>query len=155
MGSAYFLSDSVTVPPLIESKKLVKYCSEKRLELLIGSDANTHHTVWGSSDVNPRGGCLCKYLMAQGLLVQNKGEAPTFIKKVRQGVLDITIYRNWFVVEGCLTSLHYRTIDTSYTGLVLLPSITERTSKPYRHKLEQSHKWTRSQAELSLVQNWE
>ncbi len=89
--SAYFPSDSGTPPPPKEFKELVEYCAERKLELLTGCDANAHHTVWGSSDVNSRGEDLCEYLMAQELLVLNKGKAPTFVTRVRQEVLDLTI----------------------------------------------------------------
>ncbi len=46
--------------------------SEKKLEPLVESDANAHHTVWGSSDINLGRGVYYEYLMAQGLLVQTK-----------------------------------------------------------------------------------
>ncbi len=36
--------------PITEFKELVEYCSEKKLELLIGSDAIAQPTVWGSSN---------------------------------------------------------------------------------------------------------
>ncbi len=88
--SAYFPTDSGTPPPSIEFKELVEYCAERTLELLTGYDANAHHTVRGSSDVNSRGKDLCKYLIAQELLVLNKGKAPTFVTRVRQEILDLT-----------------------------------------------------------------
>ncbi len=89
--SAYFPLDSVEIPRPAEFKELLKYCSEKKLKLLLGRDAHAHHTVWGGSDVNPRGESLCDYLMAHDPQVQNKGKAPTFITRVRQEVLVFTI----------------------------------------------------------------
>ncbi len=82
--SAYFPSHSAEIPPPAEFKELVEYCSEKKLELRVGSDANAYHIVWGtSSDVNPRGKTLCEYLMTQGLQVQNKEKAPMIFTRAR------------------------------------------------------------------------
>ncbi len=90
--SACFPSNSVEIPPPAEFKKLVEYCSEKKLELLVGSNANAHHTVkaYLGRQLNRRGS-LWEYLMAQGLLVQNEGKAPMFITRMKQEVLDLTI----------------------------------------------------------------
>ncbi len=76
-------SDSGTPPPPKEIKELVEHCAERKLELLTGYDANAHHTVWGNSDINSNGEDLWEYLMAQELLVFNKGKAPTFVTRVR------------------------------------------------------------------------
>ncbi len=61
-------------------------------KLFTGCDTNSRQTVWGSLDVNSRGEDLCKYLMAQELLVLNKGKTPTFVTSVGQEILDLTIY---------------------------------------------------------------
>ncbi len=79
----------------------VEYCYEKNLELLLGSDHNEHHTVWGSWDVQQRGESPSEYIMAQRLLVQNKGKSPTFIMRVRLEVLDLTI-----CIIGALKLIH-------------------------------------------------
>ncbi len=83
--SAYFLSDSVEMKPPTEFKELLQYCSEKKLELLFGRDANAHHTIRGSSDVNPRG------RIHVSIIVQNKGKVTIFITKVRKELLDLKI----------------------------------------------------------------
>jgi hypothetical protein len=54
IGSAYMPYDSEDLPPQEEIKKLVAYAKDKALELLLGCDANSHHEVWGSTDINPR-----------------------------------------------------------------------------------------------------
>ncbi len=112
--SAYFPSDSGTPPPPKEFKELVEYYAERKLELLTGCDANTHCTVRDSSDVNSRGEDLCKYLMAQELLVLNKGKAPTFVARVRQEVSDLPrcslgfqrLVWGWHVFDEPLLSDH-------------------------------------------------
>ncbi len=90
--SAYLLSDSVEMPLPTEFKELlVEYNFKKKVELPVGSDTNSNLMVWGSLDINPNRESLCKYLMVQGLPVQNRGKAPTFITRVEQKALDLTI----------------------------------------------------------------
>ncbi len=89
--SAYFLSDSTEMPPPTEFEELVKYYSEKKLELQVGKDAHAHQTVWVRSDVNPREKSLREYPIAQGLLGQNKTGKTTFITSVRQEILHPTV----------------------------------------------------------------
>ncbi len=61
----YFPSDLGTPPTPKEFKELVEYCAERKLKLLTGCNTNSHHTVWGSSDANSKGGGLCEYLMVR------------------------------------------------------------------------------------------
>lgn len=87
--SAYLPYDeSVPTPELI---RLVNYCKGKNLDLLIGCDANSHHIVWGSSDINTRGRSLLEFILAAELSILNRGNRPTFINQVREEVIDITI----------------------------------------------------------------
>ncbi|KAL7725291.1 hypothetical protein ACLKA6_000708 [Drosophila palustris] len=53
LATAYFPVDSSDAPPR-EVRALVEYCQDKRIRWIIGCDANAHHTVWGSTDVNKR-----------------------------------------------------------------------------------------------------
>jgi len=50
--SAYFAGDEAC-PPL-EITALVEHCKKMHLPIIIGCDANAHHVIWGSSDVNQR-----------------------------------------------------------------------------------------------------
>jgi hypothetical protein len=83
--------DSEDQPPQEEIKKLVAYAKDKGLELLLGCKANSHHEVWGSTDINPRGESLLDFIMRTGLQILNAGKEPTFLDSRRQEVLDITI----------------------------------------------------------------
>ena len=62
MGSAYFPYNSEANPP-DEVRTLVDYCKVRGLPLLLGCDANSHHTLWGSTDTNSRGNDLLEYLI--------------------------------------------------------------------------------------------
>lgn len=72
-------------------KDLVEFCGKNKLELIIGSDANAHHTIWGSKDVNPRGKILSEYLSSTNLMLLNVGNTPTFVNKIREEVIDISL----------------------------------------------------------------
>ncbi|EDW05226.1 GH22569 [Drosophila grimshawi] len=51
--SAYFAK--YTPCPQPEEENLVEYCRKEKIPVLIGCDANAHHTIWGGSDINLRG----------------------------------------------------------------------------------------------------
>jgi hypothetical protein len=91
IGSAYMPYDSEYLPPKEEIKILVAYAKDKRLELLLGCDTNSHHEVWGSTDINPMGESLLDFIMRTRLHIVNRGKEPTFLDSRRQEVLDITL----------------------------------------------------------------
>ncbi|XP_048510255.1 uncharacterized protein LOC125500690 [Athalia rosae] len=91
VASAYQPYDSKDPPPTKELKALVRYCTSKGLKLLVGCDANSHHTVWGSSDTNRRGVALPGYLTLERRKILNRGSKPTFINFLRREVIDLTL----------------------------------------------------------------
>jgi hypothetical protein len=91
IGSAYMPYDSEDLPPQEKIKRLVAYAKDKGLELLLGCDANSHHEVWGSTNINPRGESLLDFIMRTRLHILNTGKEPTFLESRRQEVLDITV----------------------------------------------------------------
>ena len=58
VASAYFPYDSKEPPPPAGVAELIAHCRERGLPLLLGYDANSHHMVWGSLNVNARGEAL-------------------------------------------------------------------------------------------------
>ena len=74
-----------------ELERLVSGCRADGSHLVIGCDANAHHTTWGSSNINNRGESLFNFIMANDLDIKNKGNRPTFVTCNRQDVIDITI----------------------------------------------------------------
>jgi splicing factor 45 len=87
LGSAYLPYDDVEPPPPWELEKLVMGCRAEGAHLIIGCDANAHHTSWGSTNINNRGESLFNYIMANGLDIMNKGNRPTFVTSNRQELL--------------------------------------------------------------------
>ena len=53
-SSIYLPYDSVQPPPGDLTISLTDFCEQRSWGLIIGTDANSHHTVWGSGDNNGR-----------------------------------------------------------------------------------------------------
>jgi len=83
-----------------------------------GVDANAHHTLWGSNDINERGESLLEFILFTRLNVCNRGSHPTFRNKNRAEVIDVTlatnsgslIIDNWHVSTECSFSEHYKIV---------------------------------------------
>lgn len=58
---------------------------------IIGSDANVHPEVSGSSNTIRRYECLTEYLTSTEVDILNKGSKPTFINAIREEVIDLTL----------------------------------------------------------------
>lgn len=113
VASAYFPGNQEDIPPP-ETAALERYCRRINKPFLIGCDANAHHTVWSSTNINKRGECLLEYLSSHDVNVCNEGNKPTFINAVRQEVLDLTLcsttmsekIKNWHVSDETSLSDH-------------------------------------------------
>ncbi|XP_053968430.1 uncharacterized protein LOC128869853 [Anastrepha ludens] len=90
IASAYLPGDEETAPTR-ELVALVNYCKENHLRWIIGCDANAHHTIWGSTNINARGECLLEFLLRYNVSIVNRGNEPTFRNAIREEVLDLTI----------------------------------------------------------------
>ena len=73
---------------------------------LVGTDANAHHTIWGSCDINPRGENLLAHCVSADLNFCNVDNKPTFRTKTREEVLDLTLVNRyaWDRVVGWYVS---------------------------------------------------
>jgi ribonuclease HI len=89
LASVYM--DGLLECPPVNMKRLVEHCSKEGLPLIVGADANAHHTLWGSTNINDRGVDLLDYLASSNMHVINQGHKPTFVVKNRKEVLDITL----------------------------------------------------------------
>ena len=111
--SAYFPGDSEEVPPK-EVAEIIDRCRKNSKQFVIGCDANSHHTTWGSNDINKRGECLFEFIISNNIDICNQGNKPTFVNAIRQEVLDITICStklsekivNWHVSDEVSLSDH-------------------------------------------------
>lgn len=91
LASLYLPFDSPTLPPSSELQRLVSKAKQTNSEVLIGCDANSHHTAWGSTNINKRGQALVEFLNTNDLITLNIGSKATFVNRIREEVLDITI----------------------------------------------------------------
>lgn len=104
MASAYMPYDDPSQPPPVEVQRMVAAAEQERIALLLGCDANAHHTVWGSTNINARGESLFNYLLGTNLIVCNRGREPTFINVNRREVLDLTLITQ----SDCFTVTDWR-----------------------------------------------
>lgn len=121
--SVYLPYDSKEPPPGPHLSKVVEFGKENKIPVIIGADANSHHTIWGSKDVNPRGEELVSFLLNSDLMVLNRGNKPTFVNAIRQECIDLTLVssditelvHSWRVTEEITFSDH-RLIRFSMKG---------------------------------------
>ena len=67
--SSYMPYDSHDEPPPNLLRNLVNFCVQKNYQLIIGADANSHNTAWGSTDINDRGDKLLDYILSTDLQI--------------------------------------------------------------------------------------
>ena len=122
-ASVYMPHDSNAHPnPLLD--ELAIYCATNRLPLIVGADCNSHHSAWGSSDINLRGSTLLEFILSRRLIAMNIGSKPTFVTSNRSEVIDITLanelgaklIQNWHVSDNESLSDHkYLCFEVSAT----------------------------------------
>ncbi|OXA44934.1 Methionine--tRNA ligase, cytoplasmic [Folsomia candida] len=87
--SSAYMDRNYACPPE-EMRQLVSYCETNGLPLVIGSDTNAHHTMWGSTNINSRGAQLLDYIGQVDLHPINRGHRATFVVSNKKEVLDVT-----------------------------------------------------------------
>ena len=81
-GSLYLAScylDSTQRIPSRELMQIAVHCNERKIPLLIGTDANAHSRAWGEELTNRRGELLEDWLMSNNMYIMNVGRTPTHI----------------------------------------------------------------------------
>ena len=112
IAAVYMASDADIPPPKVVD--LTSYAMAMKRNLILACDANAHHTIWGSTNVNVRGELLLDFIISTNLTVVNRGCKPTFINSIRQEVIDITMVSdslsdrisNWHVSDSHSFSDH-------------------------------------------------
>ena len=70
--SAYMaLEEPALEEPPVILKELLSFSDRDKIPTVIGTDANAHHTVWGSSNVNTRGMDLLMFCASANLHICN------------------------------------------------------------------------------------
>lgn len=126
IASIYMAAEHSAPPPKL--RELVEYCRTNKLPLIVGGDCNSHHTAWGSTDVNARGETLLEFLMGSDMDWCNLGTEPTFVTIARKEVLDITIRNDHAqdLVQAWKVEEWYSASDHRYIRFQLGTEIPEK-----------------------------
>jgi len=84
-------------PPDALVRGLVEECEKLRKGLVIGCDANAHHSPWGCPNNSDRGESLFDFIVNSNLFLCRRGNVPTFITKACQTIIDLTLVSDSFV----------------------------------------------------------
>ncbi|TGZ51586.1 hypothetical protein DBV15_11906 [Temnothorax longispinosus] len=90
LASSYMPYDEAEPPPEAV-QNLVLEARKQGRQLVIGCDANGHHIQWGSKGINERGESIMDFILTNNLTICNRGNIPTFVNKVREEVIDLTL----------------------------------------------------------------
>jgi hypothetical protein len=60
-------------------------------DLLVAADSNSHSTTWGSATQNPRGTEVEGFIATNDLVLQNVGNAFTYVSSRYKTIIDITL----------------------------------------------------------------
>ena len=101
----------------------IEFCSKGNKNLILGCDANAHHTAWGSNVYNKCGNELLEDILMYNVCLLNQGNEPTFMTRNRSEVIEITLcnikciscIKDWRVLNEITLSDHY-VIKFSITG---------------------------------------
>ena len=128
--SAYMASEE-PAPPII-LRELVSHCDINKLPLIIGTDANAHDLVWGSSDINERGEELLNFCASFNLEICNVGNKPTFRTQVREEVLDMTLVNPNAV--GLISDWHVSDVPSLSDHMFLRFKVKSMIHKPKMYR---------------------
>ena len=98
--SAYMAAEEPAPSNLL--RDLLAFAENEQIPTIVGTDANAHHTIWGSSDINPPEEDLLAYCASADLNFCNVCNKPTFRTKTLEEVLDLTLVNRcaWDRVVG-------------------------------------------------------
>ena len=105
-----FMDGNMAIPPP-NTNRFKDYADKHKLLLIIGSDTNAQHKLWG----NKRGEELLEFISTCGLSWANKGTTPTFLNsRGHNSIIDITItntagcdlINNWHASKSFSNSDH-------------------------------------------------
>ena len=91
--STYMCAKNESPPPDVE--KVIKYTQKHKLPLIMGTDSNSHHYLWGDKNTDKRGEDLLDFLDTHNLGWENRGSTPTFVNtRGHNSIIDLTITNN-------------------------------------------------------------
>lgn len=147
VASVYMAAETEAPPQLLKS--LVDYCKNENLPLVIGTDANSHNTAWGSTDDNDRGNQLLEFIIAEQLEWANRGNRPTFVTAVRKEVLDLTILNDQ--ARGLINNWRVCDEDSKSDHKYIRFQLTKVQPEKVAFRLLRNANWDKFQRVLTLA----
>lgn len=147
--SSAYLPYEDSDPPSTTVRDLVTHCEDNGKELIMGIDANAHHTCWGSTDINPRGEKLMEYLVSTTLNILNRGNEPTFVTSRREEVIDITLGTN--IIENLVSGWHVSPEITSSDHRYICFEIKTQVTLPVIYRNPKKTDWDGYRRDLSAL----
>ena len=83
-------------PPNLQRDLLV-LTEIEQIPTILGTDANAHHTIWGSSDINPRGKDLLAYCASAEADIN---EFQPFKASGPDGLYPVLLQKGWNQLKG-------------------------------------------------------
>jgi ribonuclease HI len=96
-------------------QKLITYCTLNKIELIMAGDYNARHTMWNDTKITTRGTNLMEFILINNIIINNKGNCPTFRSKRGHSIIDLTLTTkktgrlidNWHVSDINSFADHY------------------------------------------------
>ena len=139
LASVYMdINTSVNSPNLIS---LINYAKSCKAPLIIGSDTNAHHQLWGNKNRNGRGEDLLDLLNSFGLSWANKGATPTFINsRGHESIIDLTIANDpgCELISNWQVSSKFSNSDHQY---IMFDIVSLQKDKPKQVRIVKNTDW--------------
>ena len=77
----YIISSYLAIDKEIIRERLdntLKILENRKAKIIIGTDSNAHHTIWGNTDNNNRGHETNELINDHNLIIENQGNTPTW-----------------------------------------------------------------------------
>jgi len=126
-------------------QELVNRCNMAGQPLIIGADANAHHSLWGCNTNNKRGEYLYDFILNNNIVVCNRGNSPTFLNSLTSQIIDVTLTNsagcdmvsNWHVLDKHSFSDHrYITFSISFSSITpVIPPNKRKMNWPLYRKI--------------------
>ena len=93
--SAYMAAEEQAPPNLL--RDLLVLTEIEQIPTILETDANAHHTIWGSSDINPRGKDLLAYCASAEADIN---EFQPFKASGPDGLYPVLLQKGWNQLKG-------------------------------------------------------
>ena len=131
--SAYMAAEEPAPPNLLGD--LLVFTEIEQIPTILGTDANAHHTIWGSSDINSRGKDLLAYCASAEADIN---EFQPFKASGPDGLYPVLLQKGWNQLKGyyhvifqaCLRHSNVPLAWKEGTG-IFLPKLGKES--PYDH----------------------